>query len=392
MKHVALTPLLEALKLRAKTLTGDTVANYWAPGEGQDRVALADHVATSLNGMDSVTDEEVTALCKLMQEAVEGSDEARVSLNRIRVETVQRALLPMANFVSGFFDVVVLADDERPQVRSKGFNEMNFHYLSENGATKLGHWTTSEDSSYIPLATLASEEVPYRPKDIYRGRKVSENLLDTFNIAYDLAMQMESKVKTLLAAAVSGFTFTGKTSSRTAQAHSSLVTANLPTTNAITLTGNTSSTNFRTKVADAVFAYCTSWGVNASPMGALTPTGVIYVPAGDAAALLDEVPISGSANNPVAHALMQNYLRFERGGVLWTVVPDATLPLKICYPVLSQKVGTLYLKPSQDEVFDDSGTIESRRKNLAKRSQTKVVGAYIPEQNRPNFLKVTYRT
>lgn len=389
MKLNHILPLVAALQERAKLLDGIGLAD---PFGEKKRVGLSEHVTASLNGMGEPADESVDALCTLMQRAVEGDHEAQLSLNRIRVETVQNALLPMAQFVTHFFDVQTLADDERPVVHSKMFNEMSFYYLSENGAPRIGRYTTQQDETYVDLHTLASSEIPYRPKDIYRGRRVGEALLDSFNIAYDLSMKLEVVARALLTTAIDTFVTTGRKASRTFQAHSSVVTSNLPTTNALTVSGNTTSTAFRHQVADTVFDYCSKWGVNSSPLGALTPTGIILVPSADAADLLGEVPIGGSANNPVSNALMQNFMRFDRGGVTWTIIPDATIEPNVCYPVLSRKVGTLYLKPSQDEVFDDSATVESRRKNLAHRSQTKVVGAYIAEQNRPNFISVRYRT
>ena len=253
----------------------------------------------------------------------------------------------------------------------------------------------------IDLFSYATEEGEYSIKDIYNG-DISAPAKASVDLAGDLANILDLKAYNLLTAALGSggalgaFVTTGSKHLRTFNLHSRVKTANLPTTNILTLdstsawpypkTVTTSSTRMRMDVARATLKYCDAFG---QVLG-LRPTGIIVVPSIDAGDLMDEAdPLASSTpQTPLAEGLTRNYTRFSLGDVNWTIVPDVTLASGKCYPILNKPVGRLYRKPSQDQDVP----MTDLRNNRETRFMKGVAGLYIPTQWRPHALQVIYKS
>lgn len=332
---------------------------------------------------------EVAATIQRAHDAGPGSEAAR-SLNALRIEQINNFILPSADIAPRFFQVINLAEDERPAIQFNTKQETTARYIGADGDVRRVKILPNQTEVLIDLRMLWSDEVEYRIRDLYRGN-IEENALKTVDIAFDLAVKLDDLAWTLLATAFGSFTTSGSKSARTYVAHSGIDTNNLPSTNDITLTTNTGATKFREEVLKATLAYCDAWG-NAFPDGPLRPTGEIIMPSSETTDILSSVSFSGAVDNPTAEDLRRDYTGVTYGKVAWKFVPSNKLPKKTCYPVLNKPVGTIYFKPSMDESYDDGGTVEARRKNIGSRSMMKVVGMYIPLPRTINALRVKYTT
>jgi hypothetical protein len=371
----------------------------------QDRLRKMQGRALSLNGltadpavmnslkpffdraMGPVTAERRKEMLRLVQDAWD-STEKKAELCGLRVTTVDNYVRATSAFASLFFRRVDLADDERPVFQHTYRNEIRVHYMSEDGQARSIKAVKAQKQIFIDLRVLTSDEVSYQIRDVYQG-DITDMSLATVDIGYDMTNKVDAEAYNLMhtgSVLYGNFTTTGAKLDRTWVPNSRIHTPNLPTTNDIVLSGNTTSTKFRLQVVRAILKYCESWGnIFGAP---LRPTGVILVPSSDSTDLAEEILPTGSTNNSVADGVLSDYTQFDYMKTRWTLVPDVTLAPGVCYPVLNRAIGEAYFKPSMDEEFVET----FRKKNLETRSQNKVVGFAIPEPWRPFATRVRYTT
>lgn len=382
---------LKRFAARAKTsLCGYTMVN------GQ-KVAIGDATAQFFNDLLTSTNdpEKLKQRGEFMHRA-ENDPVAKAQLCGIRVEQFNNYILASQNILGMFFNVVNLADDERPVIQNTTDQEIRVGYIGANGEPKSKLVERDDEEALVNLHYLTSEQVTYRKKDIYRGTIV-DAALQTLRLAYDVKNQMEGQAFTLLTAAVNAggafgaFTFTGKKANYTYLANSRIKTANLPTTNDIVLASNSGSTKFRYEVLRAALRYGNQW-TGCFPEGDLIPTGRILVPALEASDIAEEIVPSGSTSNAVADQLLQNgWTQIDYLGRKFMLVSDNTLDAKTCYVEFNRKPGTAYFKPSQDRDVVGN-TYELDKKNLEERYMQKIFGAYINSATRVNVCRIKYTT
>lgn len=335
-------------------------------------------------------------LCELIREAHKNGpeSEAHRQLCGIRVDTENNFIRATSQFAELFYEVVTLKDDERPALQNETRQEIDVGYISQDGKAKLTKAVAPQDEILLPLRPLSSDWFGYYTTDIYNGNIVKA-ALRTVDIAFDVMNKYDEKAFLLMTSTrANGGCFgsfdttNSKRTSRDFVTNSRIVTANLPTTNDIVLTGNTAAGGvFRLAVIRAIMNYCNSWG-NAFMDGPLMPTGMILVPSADATSLSSEIVPTGSTNNDVANQILQKYTGFTYMNVNWLLIPDVTLQPGKCYPVLNKPVGRIYTKPSQDsEVvkLDDEN-------NYERRMMKKITGYSIPSNKRLRALRIDYNT
>jgi len=328
----------------------------------------------------------------LMKRAHDGDQEAKVALNALRSEQINNFIYPSLNFGSLFFRIVELGDADRPVIQNETKQQINVGYMGEDGEPVLIKAVNPQAETLIPLKTLATEKFGYRLRDIYNGN-IAASAQRNVDIAFDMANQVDALAFALLTAALGSggafgaFTLTGNKVSRVYVPNTRIDTSNLPSTNDIQAPNSNGSSKFRLEALRSLIGYCDQWA-NSFSDGPLRPTGRIVVPSQDAVQLADEIVPTGSTNNSTADQLMNNYTSFDYLGVRWTIIPDNTLPAKKFYAQLTKPVGTIYTKPSHDDVFEDV----FKSKNWAERGMTKVIGFTIPAPHRVNVARVAYRT
>jgi len=359
-------------------------------------VDLQTAVREALEGWDKDAGDPKAAV-ELVRRAHGGDADAAASLNALRVEQINNFIYPSLNFAAAFFQIVELAPADRPVIQNETKQETAVGYIGEDGSPKRVKLTNPTAETLIPLKLLTTEAVGYRLHDVYNG-DIAASAQKNVDVAFDMANKMDALAYTLLTASlVNGgafgtFTVTGTKVSRVWVANSRIVTANLPDSNSISLTGNGASTLFRLAAIRAIDNYCNRWA-NCFPDGPLRPTGRVIVPSLDAGGLAEEIVPEGSAtkldnSQDMGNRLATNYTSFDYLGTRWMIVPDNTLAAGTAYVQLNKPVGTIYTKPSMDEVFEEV----QRSKNWAERSMQKVVGFAIQAQHRPRVLRVIYRS
>jgi hypothetical protein len=225
----------------------------------------------------------------------------------------------------------------------------------------------------------------------------------------DLNRAMSRKIDALTFAQISkavgsgglfgDFTLTGSKPSRVFVPDSAVKTANLPTSNDITLgntfytafklvgTPNSTSTNFRDDVFRAILAYEAAWGglLGEGPLF----TGEILIPSIDVISIANGLTIGEARGSDVKEEMTANgYARVQFLGRTFTLIGDPTLAPNVCYPVPVNKPGVMFFRPD----MDDEEVVTFKRKNLEERAMGKAFLSLIPVHQRVNALRIRYRT
>lgn len=339
----------------------------------------------------------------------------RRELCELRVDTVNNFIRAEGLFLANFFSEVPLGPADRPVVQNTTKQEIEVSYVSQDGRPRGRKTINPTGEEFVDLAIVSSERVGYFMRDIYNGN-IANVAQNTFDIAFDLTFKIDRLAKDLMHKAVGSggvygdFVTTGTRHNRVYAAHSGINTSNLPPTNDIVLStdyvtgssgkkwfeywgaskGNGDGTNgtsndFRLDVPKATVNYCNRWANTLN--GPLRPTGVIIVPSGDSTGLAGEVSPTGTMFNTVAESLLHNFQTIPNYlGVNWVLIPDATLPPGVCYPVLNRPVGRYYTKADWEQEFIKT----EPEKNWEERSQQKLVGLAIRIPDRVHAVRVRY--
>jgi len=123
--------------------------------------------------------------------------EARNQLCGIRVETMSNYILASVNIMSMFFEIVNLAEDERPVFQNTTDQEVLIAAIGADGGLTAAKVVKDDDETLISLQWLATQRLRYRAVDIYRGRIVDQ-ALKTLRLAYDIKNQIDAQCYALL--------------------------------------------------------------------------------------------------------------------------------------------------------------------------------------------------
>lgn len=328
-----------------------------------------------------------TRMRDLLKRSRNGDQSAKVELNELRITVIDLYMRAASSFGTSCFNIVNLANTQEPAWQNTYRAPIRIKSISQDGAVSTTMPVKAKRTTIVPMDELAPDEIEYQMRDIQRGEDVAQAAQATVDIAWDLQRYLDKLAFTLMKTLYGAFNQGGSKLLKTWIQHPDIVTANLPTTNDLVAAGTTSSTKFRLAVFSEIVRYCESWG-QAFGMP-LTPTGVIYIPSKDIVDMASEVTATGlPSNNSIIEGVLRNYRQFGHLNVNWTLIPDATLPSGICYPVLNMPVGEIYFKPGFDQEW-----VESFPKlNLERRGITKPYAMFAPEAWRVRTCRVTYHT
>lgn len=343
------------------------------------------------------------------------------SLNAARVTTVSNYIAAESTFKSAFFTTETLGDADEPFYTNETKNEVRISTLGEDGSPEHVRLLNPYARANVGLYLLTSDWVRWKTRDIYRG-DVSATIQNTIDIARDMRFKLDRVHYDMLNLAVASggcfgaFSYEQARSNKAQRiylSHSGIVTAHLPTTNAVVngTTGGPGGTRFTVRFYDPVYAadgttpsayngfrpavlmsiidYADSWGDALPAGGRLVPTGEIIVPASD---VIDIATYMSPTNVDKVQTRIQEdiinngYTSLSLLGRNWRFIPDVTIPVNTCYPVFNLKPGLSYEKPSWNKE-------QSRRdddENWEERRQQALYGAVIPSQWRPRAMKITY--
>lgn len=356
--------------------------------------AVSQYLTEMSNGIGN--SEALAELVKVTRLANSGDREAKQQLCGIRKLSFSNFLMGSQNVLPFFFDIVDLAEDEKPYAQNTTKSEVRVSYVGTDGSPMQTRLQRPHEELAIPLRFLSTDEVQYQTVDIYNGRAVSDSVLKTIDLAYDMRNKMDDVAWTLLQATVANggaygaITFTGSRANWPYVISGRSRVANLPTTNDIDVPGNGANTKFRYDVFKQVKKYGQQWG-NMFPGGPLTPTGRILVPSSEASDIADQIVPSGATRNKVADQLLETgWATVDIHGTLYTLIADETLAPGACYAEYNRKPGTFLTKSALDEEFLND-TKQYKEKNLEGRWMRKPVGCYINSATRIFTARFKYR-
>lgn len=329
---------------------------------------------------------EFNALCLKAQK---GDADAAQELAAMQVWSIDNFI--KVNAIWGaFFEQGTLAEGDNAWIQTSDHHELHIITGAQDGGRPRWQRERNRTKTLVPYYSLASEVLEYTLRDWYEGN-IADRAKAGLDVAYDLGMQLDGKFQTIVAAGIGDFTLTGDKWTRVYVPHSRINTANLPTSNLLTPSGNGASTLFRKACFDVIINYCRSWGENTFGDGPLVPTA-IYIPSSHYSGFLDQVSIT-DPDNEMNRQVFEFGVVMSYGGYQWTLIADPTLDPAAgrAYVRFNKPFGKHWSKPSEDVlIIDDSAVL--RRENRETMEEQKVFATVAPAQRRVNIAAVQYRT
>lgn len=397
------------LQLRLAAMAAAFAASPIRPEGTIGGKPAAEHLDAILARMSESAGDEASlkAAEQLLSAAATGSDAASRSLNAIRVETTSNLVIPELRILPAFFDVVQLADNERPFWQNETREEVNVRQVSSDGRRGItSRFVKPQTETPIELREIASDPIRYSVRDVNLGNvQPANSARANIDIARDVAARLDALGLAFLNNCFGSWSLTsGARQDRVIVPHSYIASANLPLSNDITLDGttldamgitrsgrvvNTTTTGLRQEVFEALTWYTAAWG-EAKPAGyAVEPTGVLLVPSKDVTTIGNSLTLDGAKGSDIAEAIKKDgFARVPWMGKIWTLVPSATLAPNTLLVPFTKRIGVLYLKPSMD--WEESKV--DIKNNYEERSAGKVYGLYSPSHFKPFALRIRYRT
>lgn len=353
-------------------------------GSGPSGKPLNEHLLAEIDAV--LTDETPIAdKVKALKEASRDKS-LQSSLNALRIETVQNFVLASANFAS-FFEVVTLGEADVPAIQNETREEIALSYIAQDGAPRYHKVVKPQSEVMVDLRTITTDKATYALRDIYRGR-VGDLAQRTFDLAYEVKMEMNAILQALLVTGLGSFNLTGNKAARTFVPHRRIRSGVLPTTNELTIPSVGAGTAFTFTTLNAIIEY-TSRFAGAFGDGDLMPTGEIIVPADQIIGIVGGITPTTAKSSEITEELLRNgFYETQYLGKSWRFIPDNTIPRGYAWPRLNKPVGKLFLKPSMDV----AGVETDEHANKESRWQSMVMGAAIPGPRRVNVARVEFNT
>ena len=390
MQNMTLADLQERYRYfgrRAKTLCG---VGLDGKPLSETLSAFFDKLATGIN------DPESMRLRAEFMAKVQVDPEARRQFCALRLETYNNYLFAELHWISYYFNIVTLKDDERPLEQNDYDKEIKFYFVGADGRPKNQKLFKDPVENLLPLRTLSSPVMRYKVNDIYRGNIVDQ-AVKTLTLARDCAQRMESECFQLVKTIFGPFSFTGPKANWPFVANSYIDTRNLPTSNNIPVFGANGYFDYAT--LDEIINYAKLINGVRSAMvnvGEFRPTGRVRVASSQIRffgtfAAGSSTP--GTATPAAAAPASAAEGMFEKGwggvfykGIQWSFEPDATLdPTEnVVYPEFTVKPGRVWFKPSQDREAVRTGQQDATlfQNNEEERQMSKVFAASINSATR----------
>lgn len=387
-------------KNELKSWIDDTIKSIENQGAQKE---AADTYEAALEAKRSGDAKKMLALCELRKEAINNYVRAR------------------SHFLEIFFEEQKLGQNDSAYVINETMYPQAVMYMGQDGKLQLQRAIAARTNYLIPLYYVASQKYGYQIEDIQRGN-ITAPAMATVDISWDIAQQLDVNAYLAMTGklpraatnggvnGVFGNFVTQVTNPNTAaqlwtfNAHPAVQAGLLPTTNVLQpvndpiptglsqgrlpgmLVNGSNNPVIGFNTPHAILQYCDQWG-NVFMDGPLRPTGLLIVPAIDAASILGQVTVTGAKPTALAEGLLTNYTRFEYGGMTWTMMPDSTVPRGTLFGVLNKPLGRNFTKPSFDREFVNTDF----ENNWEDRWYRKTQGLYIPVQWTPRAVQVQYQ-
>lgn len=383
---------------RSKSLCGTILVDGKPQSAGAVLSGFFERLASGINDPETIRQRN-----EFMDKVAKGDTAARQQFCALRLEVYSNYLYAQMEWINWYFQVVELAEDERPMVQNTYQKEVKCYYVGQDGRPKSQKVFKDDTELPLPLRVLATPIMRYKTIDLYRGNIVDQ-AVKSLTLSRDLAIKMEYEAKKLLDDGAFGpFTFTGPRANWPYVANSYINTDNLPTTNDVAVTN--ANGFFDWAVLDEVIDYAARFnGVLAEESQMeFKPTGRIRVPSkhvrwfgtivnGESAG--SYTPAAPLANKPEEEILEKGWISVNYKGIRWVFVPDATLDPdeNICYPEFTIKGGRVFRKPSMDREFIRTGEQDSAlfSANEEERGMKTVFSAYFNSARRIYFARFDY--
>lgn len=328
-----------------------------------------------------------------------GEDAAKaMALRAEAVTTSIRNLLLADMGWSGFFDVQSLGDSDWPMYEVSVPQEVLVETIGLDGDPQMVQAILDKRQYPVQLFPLFTEWFEYEIRDLYKGSRVKELALANIDMERDFAHAVES----LLA----GYTLVGGANSRLTAAfdttnadlklrdfvtHSRVDVSNLPAGNLVTLSTNSTTTNFRKEVLDAALAYAEQFGADVDGTGPLQ-LEAIRVCSKDVGAWRSQVTLT-SESNSLTEQIFSGGAVVSYAGQKFILEGDNTISPNdgVAYCRFNKRIGTQYDKPSMADTLIDE-TPERVRLNQGRMCQGGVLGFAMARTHRKNMLGIRYRT
>jgi hypothetical protein len=392
--------LLMGYKNRMQALQGMTAH----PGNLSEMDALFAQALQTGEAAEEAAQSADARMRELLEQARAKVPDAIQELNELRMEKLDLYVRATSNFASMMYETVTLKDNEQACIESSFTNVVSARYVAQDGGARTVKAVKARKHVYIDMREITSDEVGYQLRDINQGTDIAAAAKGTVDIGFDLTNKVDIEAYGLLVGGsfngksygngiFGSFRTTGSRLDRTWVANARINASNLPTTNDITnamlasggFNASGPTSGFRLAVIRYIMWYCAAFGnIFGSP---LQPTGAIFVPSSEVNLTLPtEITPTGIVNNKIAEGILGNFTSFDYMGIRWTLIPDVTLPLGTCYPVLNRPVGKMFVKPQMDQEWVETNV----RKNWETRGATKVASFYTLEPWRPFALRIAY--
>lgn len=310
--------------------------------------------------------------------------DAMAEVSRIYIDRVNNFAVAMG-WAMDFFEEVNLGPTDQPYYQNETSMAVRVALIGTDGGVRNRYVVKEQSQQQVLLYMLSSEKVKWRLFDLLRGPVAEENkkLVD---IARDVMLNLDGRLATALATAAGSFNFTtGSGEKKTLNLHPTIDSANLPTTNIISLT---SAGGVNKSVLDAVFKHFAKFG-NIFSDGDLYPVA-FYYPSKYALSMIGDVTLT-TAGTPQAaqnadlagQVLSRGYIEQILGRTV-AYRPLANLSGKYVYVRTNKPVGKLYRKKSADKMV-----MKEDEESNEGSAQAKIAwGAVIPEPSRIHMVRV----
>jgi len=329
-------------------------------------------------------DDRAKAYGELVQRAREKDPVAMAEVTKIRAQRINNYLTARSNWLM-FFDTVTLGPAEIPEYINESRQQIRVGVSGPDGGYRRSQILKFQDHVQIIPFPVATELYEYIIWDPLRGN-IADEIKALIDVAGDLEEQISQKAKVFVQnACVSAFTTTGARQDRTFVTHSSVATANLPTTNRI----DASSGGRFSKVAmDAIAKYCAQWGML---FGEMLKPEVVLLPSSDSTGQLADVTLT-SFSNDITSQIFGGGMILDYGGYKWNVLPDVTLNPddKFAYVKMNKPIGQYFQKPDGDVVYDNPQK-DGPLGNSGEMGMKKWIAFATPYQWNPFVLRVQYK-
>lgn len=393
----------EAGVREAASFTPESVTRYLAGLRQRAGIVLPegprrDEVTTWLAGaIEAVNSEESLRSRGEILLAARAGDEEAIRLRAQMVVTSVRHLIAASAGWGAFFQLQVLGDEDWPIIEISVGREVTVEAIGEDGGIQTVQAQLDKKQFYIPLFMLWTEWFEYPLRDLYKGHKVKNLALANIDMARDFTHKIESLLASYILVGGANtrltdtFTTTGDEVDRHFHPYSRVETTNLPTGNLVTLTNNTTTSNFRKDVLDAALEYCERWGGDAFVDGPLDVVG-IRVCSKDIGAWRSQVTLT-SESNSLTEQIFTGGAVLNYAGKRFVLEGDNTIAPNdgVAYVRLNKPIGIHFEKASMAETLVDEAP-ERVRENRGRVSQGSAFGFGMPKPWAVNILGVRYRT